>query len=360
MANEVVEQKKLKPLQILSNSFETMGDKFEDILPQNVTRKRFEQIVLTAVSSSSQLAEVAMTQDGRKSIIESCLKCASDGLVPDGREAALVKFNQRDGPPLAQYMPMVRGITTRMQQTGTIRDIAVNLVYENEEFIYEETEAGTKFSHKPLLFGDKGKMVAAYACCRTKDGGFYIAALSVDDLNKIQKTSKSNKGPWSGPFKSEMQKKSALKRLAKVAPVSHEVREMLAHDDEQFHTLDAPEPKPMALDKLRDAKRLPEQSIEPVEDAEFEDVAPEPPKKEKSAPAAKSDTQTTLPDIPVYEMPFGDKKQVQHFHGIFKQHIEEAENPGLLWLDYAAQVDFLKNNEPDLFKELADIMEAKS
>ncbi|HAJ45601.1 MAG TPA: hypothetical protein DCL54_03355, partial [Alphaproteobacteria bacterium] len=106
----------------------------------------------------------------------------------------------------------------------------------------------------PVLFGDKGELIGAYAFMRTADGGFYIAPVPKDELDKIEASSKAGNSPWKGPFKSEMQKKSALKRLAKIAPVSREVQALIDHDNETFHELEAIPEKPKMLDRLRAAK----------------------------------------------------------------------------------------------------------
>jgi len=255
-----------RPMDLVSKAFDQMGQNFEELLPEHVTPKRFKQVVMTAISSSSDLMVVATTPEGRKSIIMSALKCASDGLVPDGREAALVKFNQKDGPPLAQYLPMCRGIVTRMQQSPKCKEIGVNLVYSKEEFHFSETSDGTEFRHTPILFGDKGDLVGAYAFMRTADGGFYFAPLDKAELEKIEKSSKAKFGPWTGPFKSEMQKKSALKRVAKIAPVSREVMDMLQYDNETFHEIEPIAEKPKMLDRLREAKEP--KAVAPQDDPE--------------------------------------------------------------------------------------------
>lgn len=260
--NDLTVKEEGKPLVVLANKFDAMIDRFENILPPHVTPQRFKQVVMTAVAAAPDLMAVAATNGGQHSIITSALKCASDGLLPDGREAALVPFNCRvskKGEPdrwekRAQYMPMVKGIVTKMQQSPDCKEIRVNLVHANDKFHYAETNGETEFRHEPVLFGERGDVVGAYAFLRTTEGGFYFAPVPKDELDKIEASSKANNSPWKGPFKSEMQKKSALKRLEKIAPVSREVRAIIDYDNETFHELEAIPEKPKMLERLRAAK----------------------------------------------------------------------------------------------------------
>ena len=261
--NDLTTKEEGKPTDLIASAFDKMGQNFEELLPSHVTPQRFKQVVMTAVSSSPDLLAVSMTAGGRRSIIMSALKCASDGLVPDGREAALVPFNckvSKKGEPdrwekQAQYLPMVRGIVTKMQQSPNCKEIGVNLVHKNDLLDYAETDQGTEFTHKPVLFGDKGELIGVYAFVRTFDGGFYMASVDKEELEKIEQSSKAGNSPWKGPFKSEMQKKSALKRLAKIAPVSRDVQALIDHDNETFHEIQNAPEKPSMLKRLQSQKQ---------------------------------------------------------------------------------------------------------
>lgn len=70
---------------------------------------------MTAVQSNP-----ALLSADRQTLFQACMKCAQDGLLPDGREAALVifrtkkKIDNRDvWVDAVQYMPMVAGVIAR-------------------------------------------------------------------------------------------------------------------------------------------------------------------------------------------------------------------------------------------------------
>jgi len=163
------------------------------------------------------------------SIVKACMNAAQDGLVIDGREAALVMF-KRDGIEEAQYMPMYRGLLKLAYNTGKLASIEVYLVYEKEvnegKFRYI---AGTdpKIVHEPIFMGDRGSIVAAYAVAKLTNGGIVQELMTIDELEAVRSKSRGKNGPWSDEKvgKPEMYKKTVLKRTCKRLPFSTESRE---------------------------------------------------------------------------------------------------------------------------------------
>src|SRR5262249_25498432 len=71
------------------------------------------------------------------SISLALIRCAHDGLLPDGHHAALVTYKDRKrGGYTAAYLPMVGGLIDLAGEHGwTIR---ANVVAANDEFVHEE------------------------------------------------------------------------------------------------------------------------------------------------------------------------------------------------------------------------------
>src|SRR5260370_37569637 len=59
-------------------------------LPAHVSVDKFKRVLITAVSSNPELLYA-----NRRTLFTAAVRCASDGLLPDGREAALVVYNTR-------------------------------------------------------------------------------------------------------------------------------------------------------------------------------------------------------------------------------------------------------------------------
>ena len=106
-------------------------------LPDGVSVDRFQRAAVTALLQSEAIAEADFG-----SICQSLIRCAQDGLLPDGREAALVVYNTKtkvDGRDVwtkkAQYLPMIFGLRRIAAEYGWTMDTRV--VYEADEFDYE-------------------------------------------------------------------------------------------------------------------------------------------------------------------------------------------------------------------------------
>src|SRR3546814_14437724 len=90
------------------------------------------------------------------------MKAAQDGLLPDGREGAIVPFKGK-----ASWMPMVAGIMKKVRNSGEIADWNAHAVYENDEFDYLLGD-DQRIYHKPTM-GDPGQVVGAYSIVKLKD-----------------------------------------------------------------------------------------------------------------------------------------------------------------------------------------------
>ena len=196
---------------------------------------------------TAQLA-VTMNPDIAKcdklTVLNACMKAAGDGLVLDGREAALVTFNvkQKDGSykPTAQYMPMLTGIIKRVRNSGEISKINAYIVRQNDKFKIK-LGLDPNIEHEPN-YDNPGKPIGAYAIARFKDGLDDFEYMPFADIEAIRNRSRSpEKGPWKSDWE-EMAKKTVMRRLAKRLPMSSELIDMVRRVDEAYD-LNAPEPE---------------------------------------------------------------------------------------------------------------------
>lgn len=195
--------------------------------------------MLTAVNLNPDLLKA-----DRRSLYNSCAKAASDGLLPDGRDGALVVFKTKDGDEWikkVQWMPMVAGIIKKARQSGEIASLGARIVYQAEieqnRFNHKVVDGVPKVDHDPILWGDRGAPVLVYSFVQFKDGMVDFEFLHADDVAKIRAVSKAQNGPWKD-WPDEMWKKSAIRRHAKRLPISSELFDAISRDDEatEFHT----------------------------------------------------------------------------------------------------------------------------
>ena len=77
----------------------------------------------------------------------------------------------------------------------------------------------------------RGKVFAAWARCRFKDGTEISEVMDRDEIEAVRKRSRAaNDGPWVTDW-NEMAKKTVFRRLSKWIPLSAELRESADYDE---------------------------------------------------------------------------------------------------------------------------------
>src|SRR3990167_2953727 len=127
-------------------------------------------------------------------------------------------------------IPGYRGFVSLVRRSGELSTIDADVVYEKDKFVYTRgTEP--RLEHVPSDDANPGKLVAAYAIARLKDGGFQIKVMRAREIEAIRKRSKAaTDGPWVTDY-DWMAKKTTIKQLCKLLPVSTETQRALALDD---------------------------------------------------------------------------------------------------------------------------------
>lgn len=240
-----------------------MENQFALALPEHVSPERFVRVVITAVRSNPDLMKA-----DRESVLSAAMKCAQDGLLPDGREAALVVYGNK-----ASYLPMIAGVLTKVRRSGELLTIAAHVVYEHDAFTYVLGD-DEKIEHQPLLDGPRGKPIAVYAVAKTKDGGVYREVMSIEEVTQVRNVSRAkNNGPWV-QWWGEMARKTVLRRLAKRLPMSTDLQQVFSRDDDHYDLRQA-----AGAAKLRRLHADFDEPAQPAEqeaiDGEFEAVTDE-------------------------------------------------------------------------------------
>jgi recombination protein RecT len=189
-----------------------MRDKFAQGLPPSITVDRFTRTALTAIQTKPDILECEPA-----SIYSAIIKAASDGLLPDNRQGALVAFSAKvngNWVKKAVFMIMVEGCIHKLTKAG-VHAYAVS-VYENDKISIWNDELGQHVKHEPVVFGDRGARVGAFAMGRViKTGAPYVEAMGMEELIKARNASKTpDKGPWV-EWPDRMEQKTVLHRLDK-------------------------------------------------------------------------------------------------------------------------------------------------
>ena len=212
-------------LALIQGHIETdlMAAGVQHVLPDHVKMSSFVRCAAIAITQGKGLAEA-----DKQSVIMALTKCATDGLIPDGKEAALVVYNTKvDGTfkKMAQYLPMIDGVLKRARMSGQIDSMAAKAVYENDEFDYWLDENGEHLKYKPT-FEKRGAFKLSFAFAKLKTGDFVVEVMTKEDIDKVKTSSKtSGYGPWVDWYE-RMACKTVFHRIAKRLPNSSEILEM--------------------------------------------------------------------------------------------------------------------------------------
>lgn len=199
----------------------------QSVLPEHVKMSSFVRCAAIAISSSKDLREA-----NKDSTIMALTKCATDGLVPDNKEAAIVTFNTNVGTnehpqwiKKAQYLPMIDGVLKRARMSGEIDSMAAKAVYENDYFDYWMDEDGEHIKYRPT-FEARGDFKLAFAFARLKTGDLVVEVMSKADVDKVRAASKTGTyGPWKDWY-DRMACKAVFHRLARRLPNASELLAM--------------------------------------------------------------------------------------------------------------------------------------
>lgn len=197
-----------------------MRDEFAKALPGHISADRFVRTAQTAISMTRNIEKLT----NAPSLYAAVTNAAADGLILDGREAALII----DYSGVASYRPMMRGLLKLAHNSGQIKSLVVELVRDGDAFEYRPTDADSPINHHIDLRKPRGEVYALYALAVMVTGGIVFEVMTVEDVNRIRDRSdayKAFKGgkikstPWSTDW-SEMARKTVFRRLSKYLPSS--------------------------------------------------------------------------------------------------------------------------------------------
>lgn len=215
-----------------------MSPEIAKALPSHIKPEKFQRVVMTVVQQTPDLLGA-----DRQSLLGACMKCAADGLVPDGRDAALVIFNTKNKSggweKRVQYMPMLGGLLKRARNSGEIAGIVVNVVHARDSFVQAPDNFDRPIQHQPPPLGEpRGEAIGAYALVKLRDGTLMHEVMGRDEIERVRAVSRSkDSGPWV-QWWDQMARKTVFRRLSKYLPMDAETEDLVRRDEEA----DRPEP----------------------------------------------------------------------------------------------------------------------
>lgn len=197
------------PVAVFAKGLDAYAPRLQQSLPAHLPSEKFIRSAKMAVQRMPSL-----TKCSRASLYMAIEDAAKDGLILDGREAAIIPFKNE-----AVYIPMTAGLLKLVRNSGQLKTITAHVVYENDTFHWIQGD-DERIEHMPLFPGDRGKPIAVYAIAHLKDGGVAREFMTVEEVEQVRSISRARDGSAWKNWWGEMAKKSVIRRLSKRLPLS--------------------------------------------------------------------------------------------------------------------------------------------
>ncbi len=260
------EAKKPQGIRSIINSKEAQ-EQIARALPRHMTAERFARIAITATTRTPKLLECTQA-----SLMQCLLDLSAMGLEPDGRRAHLIPYrDNRNNVTICTLIVDYKGLVELIRRSGDVISLRSETVCENDAFEWVNGE----ITHSVNWRKPRGEVEAVYAVAVLKGGETQTVTMTRDEVEGIRKRSRAGtSGPWITDW-AEMAKKTAVRRLSKMLPLSSEIMSHVEKDDAQFAMRNVTpslvvSENPILADPYAEPDPKPEQSLEPVAESPIE------------------------------------------------------------------------------------------
>lgn len=237
-------------------------------LPDHIDLDVFVATAKQAVMTKPDL----LKEELRPSLLRSVARAAAVGLLPDGKQGALVaRYDTDAGGYAIAFQPMVGGIIKLGRETGAIKSIRAHLVFRGEHFrIVAGDEDKIEHIPDPDIIDEayavlnKGldnrgnaqsdadgfmlRVYAAYCVITGSDGTVTKRFMTRQRIISLRQASRASRGPWNSRWLDEMILKGVILFTSKwinldvaSAPARRFMDALTADQDASFVALPAPE-----------------------------------------------------------------------------------------------------------------------
>jgi len=223
LSNVEKEQQMLTIRKSFEGKLEKMKPEFVKLLGDKEKAIRFARIVQTEVKRNPKLLE--------------CNELSLFGCVMDSFRHGMEIGGQMGHAYLIPYAGEVtfqigyKGWMEMARRSGQIKSLNAYPIYKNEvdqDRFYMDYGENTVY-HKPILFDDAGERVGWWAKAVLDNGESVTHFMSMIDINK-RKAKAMTKKIWD-EWALEMEKKTILKALCKLLPLSIEDQRLASKDE---------------------------------------------------------------------------------------------------------------------------------
>lgn len=222
----------------------------------------------------------------QSSLVAAVLQTVQVGLTPGAiNHVYYVPFNNKNVREV-QLIISYKGLVELVNRSKTATVLNAECVFEKDQFQYEQ--GTSQFLRHVPASGDRGEFIGVYAIAKNMMANEKVFVyLNKEEIAKVRASSKagaSEYSPWVKWF-DEMAKKTAVKRLCKLLPLSVEVQQEISAD-ETIKTNIAPKmtdvPDKTDWNTATDAEMVDNPPVKPSEQAPVAPQSTKPPETGKS------------------------------------------------------------------------------
>lgn len=213
-------------------------DMIQNALPSHVTADRLIGIFEMVIKSNSVLRSCTQA-----SLISAIIQTAQLGLIPGNiNHCYYVPFKnkQPDGSYQneVQFILGYRGLIELVNRCGKAIILNAECVYANDYFDYE-FGLNPRLEHKPIA-GNRGEIIGCYCVAKNLVANekvfVYLQKEEIDKVRNASKAGQSEYSPWAKWYE-EMAKKTVIKRICKLLPLSVDAQKQISTDETIKHTI---------------------------------------------------------------------------------------------------------------------------
>jgi recombination protein RecT len=211
MSGAAIQKDPKQKVASLMTVLEARKTTFQTLLPGGLKAEWFLAEVKVAAARAPKLADCSTL-----SIVDALTTCAQLGLSPSGRLGSAYLIPYKDKCTLVIGY---RGYVDLAYRSGDVASFHAEVVHDKDVFTHREGLAPV-LEHIRTEENEPGQLRAVYAIARMKDGSVsHVVMLRREVLAIKARSRASSDGPWVTD-EAEMWKKTAIRRLIKLIPLS--------------------------------------------------------------------------------------------------------------------------------------------
>lgn len=271
MSNDALAKHKQESLKFME-SIAARKQSFQALLPKGLDAEWFMGEVKVAVARTPKLLECE-----RMSVFDALTTCAQLGLSPSGRlgSAYLLPFGGK-----CTLVIGYKGYVDLAYRSGEVVGFGAQVVHEGDEFDYSEGFGVQIHRHVRSEEANPGPLRYVYAWAEMR-GGYKVSLLmlrrEVEAIKAKAPGAKKTDSPWH-TNESEMWRKTAIRRLIKLLPLSPQKAQALhrAQEVEDADWVDAAEVEAQEATPVRGTAKLKAMALTQGTKAEALEFTPTP------------------------------------------------------------------------------------